>query len=101
MRCVVPVSQNKERRPKLTPLAKIRHMLLMRRMDRCNHCKQELIEIDNRGERLTGCLSCNLWSASGERLWISLSDEDLHALALHRLRRGEAAKQMPKPHRSS
>lgn len=54
VRRVVPVSQNKERRPKLTPLAKIRHMLLMRRMERCNHCQQELIEIDNRGERLAG-----------------------------------------------
>ena len=70
-------------------------------MDHCNHCNQELIEIDNRGEGLTGCLSCNLWSASDESLWISLSDQDLHALALHSLRHGGAAKQMPKPHRSS
>ena len=28
----------------------------------CNKCKQPLIEIDNRGERLKGCLACNLWS---------------------------------------
>jgi hypothetical protein len=27
----------------------------------CNQCKQALTEIDNRGERLTGCLTCNLW----------------------------------------
>jgi hypothetical protein len=27
-----------------------------------NQCKQPLIEIDNRGERLKGCLTCNLWS---------------------------------------
>jgi hypothetical protein len=26
-------------------------------MDRCHNCGQELIEIDNRGERLTGCLT--------------------------------------------
>jgi hypothetical protein len=71
------------------------------RMDCCNHCKQELIDIDSRGERLTGCLSCNLWSASGEKLWITLSKEDLNALALHHLRHGGSAKQMPKPHRSS
>jgi hypothetical protein len=68
-------------------------------MDRCNHCKQALIDIDNRGERLAGCLSCNLWSCSGEKLWIRLSEEDLRAL--HLLRHGGAAKQMPKPHRAS
>src|SRR6478672_10563484 len=28
-------------------------------------CDQELIEIDNRGERLWGCLTCNLWAAEG------------------------------------
>jgi hypothetical protein len=86
-------------RPKPTP-SPIRQRDV-RRMDRCNHCKQELIEIDNRGEQLTGCLSCNLWSASGEKLWITLSKEDLNALALHHLRQGGSAKQMPKPHRSS
>jgi hypothetical protein len=95
VRCVVPVSQNKEHRPKLTPLAKIRHMLLMRPMDRCNHCQQELIEIDNRGERLAGCLSCNLWSVAGEKLWMALSKEDLNALELHYLRQ-----QMPSPRSS-
>ncbi|MGH6804557.1 MAG: hypothetical protein ACREC3_14505 [Methyloceanibacter sp.] len=55
-------------------------------MDRCNHCKQELIEIDNRGVRLTGCLTCNLWSAGEGERWIRLSEEDLHAL--HLLRHG-------------
>ena len=69
------------------------------RMDRCNHCQQELVGIDNRGERLTGCLSCNLWSASGEKLWIELCAEDL--VALHELRRAEASKRMPQVHRSS
>lgn len=59
-------------------------------MDQCNHCRQDLIGIDNRGERLTGCLSCNLWSASGEKLWIELCAEDL--VALHELRRAEASK---------
>ena len=69
-------------------------------MDQCNHCQQELIGIDNRGERLTGCLSCNLWSASGEKLWIELSSVDV-AHALQKLRRAEASKRMPKVHRSS
>ena len=50
------------------------------------NAKQEVIEIDNRGERLTGCLSCNLWApADGDR-WVRLSVEDLHAL--HQLRHG-------------
>ena len=35
------------------------------KITRCNHCKQALIEIDNRGERLTGCLTCNLLAAAG------------------------------------
>jgi hypothetical protein len=64
-------------------------------MDRCNHCQQELISIENRGEQLTGCLSCNLWSASGEKLWIKLCGDDLYAL--EELRRAK----MPKVHRLS
>jgi hypothetical protein len=68
-------------------------------MDRCNYCQQELIDIDNRGERLTGCLPCNLWSVSGEKLWIELCADDLQAL--EELRRAEAAKKMPQVHRSS
>jgi hypothetical protein len=51
-------------------------------------------------ERLTGCLSCNLWSVSGEKLWIELSSVDV-AHALQKLRRAEASKRMPKVHRSS
>jgi hypothetical protein len=47
---------------------------------RCNHCKQALIEIDNRGERLTGCLSCNLWAADNSKGWKQLSEADLRAL---------------------
>ena len=33
----------------------------------CHNCGQDLIEIDNRGERLTGCLSCNLWARGAAR----------------------------------
>jgi len=43
----------------------------------CNQCKQPLIEIDNRGERLKGCLTCNLWSTVDRKLWKRLSEEDL------------------------
>jgi hypothetical protein len=34
----------------------------------CNQCKQPLIEIDNRVERLKGCLTCNLWSTVDRKL---------------------------------
>jgi hypothetical protein len=46
----------------------------------CRECGQELIEIDNRGERLLGCLTCNLWAAEGKEHWVRLSEEDLRAL---------------------
>jgi hypothetical protein len=52
--------------------------------DRCNQCGQQLVEIDNRGERLVGCLTCNLWAAEGKESWVRLSEEDLRAL--HELR---------------
>ena len=52
---------------------------------RCNQCGQDLVEIDNRGERLVGCLTCNLWSATVAR-WTRLGEEDLRAL--HQLRHG-------------
>jgi hypothetical protein len=49
-------------------------------MGRCNQCDQELIEIDNHGQRLTGCLVCNLWAAADSKRWVRLSEEDLRAL---------------------
>ena len=52
----------------------------------CNHCKQPLIKIDNRGEQLTGCPTCNLWWADEGKRWRRLSEEDLRAL--HLLRHG-------------
>jgi hypothetical protein len=55
-------------------------------MGRCHNCGQELIEIDNGGERLIGCLTCNLWTAGRGERWIRLSEEDLRAL--HQLRHG-------------
>jgi hypothetical protein len=45
----------------------------------CNQCKQPLIEIDNRGKRLKGCLTCNLWSTADGKRWKRLSEEDLRA----------------------
>jgi hypothetical protein len=54
--------------------------------ERCAQCKQPLIEIDNRGERLIGCLTCNLWSNGDDEQLKRLSEEDL--AALHKLRHG-------------
>ena len=52
--------------------------------ERCNQCGQEVMEIDNRGMRLVGCLTCNLWAAADNERWIRLGEEDLRAL--HQLR---------------
>jgi hypothetical protein len=51
----------------------------------CNQCKQSLIEIDNHGERLIGCMTCNLWATAEGKRWKRLSEEDLNAL--HQLNR--------------
>jgi hypothetical protein len=52
--------------------------------DVCRECKGPLTEIDNRGQLLRGCMTCNIWwSVSGDK--VRLSEEDLHAL--HQLRR--------------
>jgi hypothetical protein len=51
----------------------------------CLECKQKLIEIDNRGEHLIGCLTCNVWWSWWSTNAVKLSEEDLHAL--HDLRR--------------
>jgi hypothetical protein len=62
-------------------------------MDRCNHCKQPLIEIDNRGKRLKGCLTCNLWASPDAERWTRLNEEDLrvlHDLRHRKVRRGAA-----------
>ena len=36
----------------------------------CFECKRPLVEIDNRGRRLTGCMTCNIWwSADDKKIW--------------------------------
>jgi hypothetical protein len=57
-------------------------------VQRCNQCGQELIEIDNHGDPLVGCLTCNLWSSADSTRWIRLGEEDLRAL--HQLRHGRS-----------
>ena len=49
----------------------------------CTECKQQLLEIDNRGQHLCGCLTCNIWW-SDDTPEVRLSEEDL--AALHALR---------------
>ena len=52
----------------------------------CFECKQPLVEIDNYGKRLTGCLTCNIWWSLNGTDKVRLPEEDLRALRL--LRRG-------------
>ena len=54
--------------------------------DSCTECKQPLIEIDNGGQHLRGCLSCNQWRDRGGNV-VELSVDDL--AALHALRRNQ------------
>jgi hypothetical protein len=46
----------------------------------CSACRGPLIEIDYYGERLTGCVKCNLWRKDDEQNLRSLAEEDLEAL---------------------
>jgi hypothetical protein len=57
------------------------------KLGRCNQCQQALSEIDNHGERLVGCFTCNLWADAEGKRWKRLSEEDLRSL--HRLRHGQ------------
>jgi hypothetical protein len=47
--------------------------------DTCKECGQPIIEIDNRGKHLRGCLTCNGWRDSEDN-FVELSVEDLTAL---------------------
>jgi hypothetical protein len=49
----------------------------------CHEYKRPLIEIDNYGERLTGCLTCNIWWTA-DNTKKRLSEADLQALHLLR-----------------
>src|SRR5262245_6953777 len=48
-------------------------------IDTCTECKQPLIEVDNRGKHLRGCLSCNE-SRDRDGNLVRLSEKDLAAL---------------------
>jgi hypothetical protein len=51
----------------------------------CTECHQRLVEIDNGGQILVGCITCNRWLDQDGNL-VQLSVED--SAALHALRRG-------------
>ena len=42
----------------------------------CFECKRPLVEIDNRGHRLYGCMTCNIWWSLTGSGAIKLSVED-------------------------
>ena len=52
----------------------------------CSQCGGPLIEIDCYGDRLIGCVKCNLWRKNGEEHLQSLTEEDLEALNLSNAR---------------
>jgi hypothetical protein len=54
--------------------------------DRCKQCNQRLVEIDNYGERLIGCIECNRWRSLASKRPIELPEDDLEALKLARRR---------------
>ena len=59
----------------------------------CFECKRPLVEIDNRGHRLYGCMTCNIWWSLTGSGAIKLSVEDL--AALHAIRRSAKKKAPP------
>ena len=46
----------------------------------CDRCTSSLIEIDHYGERLLGCIECNVWRGSKQAFIVELSVEDFQAL---------------------
>ena len=52
----------------------------------CFECKRPLVEIDNRSQRLHGCMTCNIWWSFTGGGVVKLSVEDL--AMQHAIRRG-------------
>jgi hypothetical protein len=46
----------------------------------CKRCGSSLIQIDHYGDRLTGCLECNLWEGDKRAFIVELEVEDWEAL---------------------
>ena len=46
----------------------------------CEDCAAALVEIDHYGERLIGCIDCNVWRSNKRAFIVELSPEDIRAL---------------------
>jgi hypothetical protein len=46
----------------------------------CERCGAPLVEIEHYGDRLTGCLACNLWRGAKNAFIVELEVEDWEAL---------------------
>jgi hypothetical protein len=63
----------------------------------CFECKRPLVEIDNRGYRLRGCLTCNIWWSLTGGGPVKLSVEDLQALQQLRRTKPSDGSIFPRP----
>jgi hypothetical protein len=59
----------------------------------CFECKRPLAEIDNRGQHLRGCMTCNIWWSADDKK-VRLSEVDLAVLHALRTSRSSAEKVM-------
>jgi hypothetical protein len=48
--------------------------------ENCDRCGSALIQIEHCGDRLTGCLACNLWRGDKDAFIVELEVEDWEAL---------------------
>ena len=48
--------------------------------ENCDRCGSALIQIEHCGDRLTGCLACNLWRGDKGVFIVELEVEDWEAL---------------------
>lgn len=46
----------------------------------CDRCGAPLIQIDHYGDRLTGCVACNVWRGDKGAFIVELAVEDWEAL---------------------
>jgi hypothetical protein len=46
----------------------------------CERCGSPLIQIDHYGDRLTGCVACNVWRGDKSAFIVELAVEDWEAL---------------------
>ena len=51
----------------------------------CDRCGSPLIQIDHYGDRLTGCVACNVWRGDKSAFIVELAVEDWEALGKLRI----------------